>query len=109
MFSEDKIDLAKNEKDSLKDQCDKQSESLRRQYSMMIGDNEKENRELKGKIETMEIKNVELYTYLKVNFFEFSINLWFYRTLNKKGSYQRRYQKHYQYLKEKEMNLKLLK
>ena len=69
MFSEDKIDQIEQEKLALKEQWEKQSENLRRQYSMVISDNEKENRELLAKIETLEIQNLEYYQSLKVIYY----------------------------------------
>jgi hypothetical protein len=66
LVNEGKVEQMANEKDILREEADKQSANLRRQYSMIIIGNESENKELIEKMLKLEADNLELVKHIQV-------------------------------------------
>jgi hypothetical protein len=66
LVNEGKVEQMAHEKDIIRQESDKQSANLRRQYSMIINNNTSENKELVEKILQLEADNLELVKHIQV-------------------------------------------
>jgi hypothetical protein len=66
LVNEGKVEQMAHEKDIIRQESDKQSANLRRQYSMIINGNTSENKELVEKMLHLEEDNLELVKHIQV-------------------------------------------
>jgi len=66
MITQGKIEEIEEAEKLTRQESGKQAENMRRQYSMIISENEKENKEFKVKIQELELTNSQLVTNIQV-------------------------------------------